>query len=340
MTIAAIRKQWQRAVQTGAAIAFYRLPGKSVQVVEGGVSASLKKGEAAFAMVKFNGEKCFIVSGKAKTATSVSKTLQPKPSTKNTFKIYVEKALHAIAGNDFKKVVTARCATAKLPEQFDPIGIFNTCCKKYKSTFCSLVHLPGEGIWIGATPEILVEERGENLVTYSLAGTINAKTIAGFSSKEREEQQLVTDFIKKTLARFSKTVNLSPVETIHAGKLTHLRNVFVVPKVVIEPVKLAAALHPTPAVGGLPRKSALAFISENEKLDREYYSGYLGPIHHQGNTSLWVNLRCVKVTNQIIFYAGCGITQGSNPESEWQETENKMEVMRAVILNRKTTATE
>ncbi|MAB58387.1 MAG: hypothetical protein CL524_12710 [Aequorivita sp.] len=97
--------------------------------------------------------------------------------------------------------------------------------------------------------------------------------------------------------------------------------------------KIAAALHPTPAVCGRPQKFAKEFILQNEGYNREFYTGFLGPVNENGaSASLMVNLRCMKIENNTArIFVGGGITIGSQPADEWQETQNKMQTMLQVL---------
>jgi isochorismate synthase len=89
-----------------------------------------------------------------------------------------------------------------------------------------------------------------------------------------------------------------------------------------------AKLHPTPAVGGIPLAEGMSFLQQNENLDRAYYAGFLGPVTTAGNTELFVNLRCAKISNgQISLYVGAGITKDSDPKQEWEETQNKAKTL-------------
>ena len=88
----------------------------------------------------------------------------------------------------------------------------------------------------------------------------------------------------------------------------------------------------------MPKKEAMQFLLDSEGYNREYYSGYLGELHHDvatgkdSCTDLFVNLRCMKIVeNQAHLYIGCGITKDSNPEKEFFETVNKSMTMRKVI---------
>jgi isochorismate synthase len=88
--------------------------------------------------------------------------------------------------------------------------------------------------------------------------------------------------------------------------------------------EICKALHPTPAIAGFPKEKAVDFILKNEIHDRKYYSGMMG-IESDMSSIYFVNIRCMQVCqNEIIIYAGCGITEDSDPEKEWEESENKI----------------
>ena len=79
---------------------------------------------------------------------------------------------------------------------------------------------------------------------------------------------------------------------------------------------------------------ALSFIQQHEGYDREFYSGYLGPVNVGNKTHLFVNLRCMKIQNNVAtLYAGGGITEDSEPEKEWQETEMKCQTMLLSLIH-------
>ena len=92
------------------------------------------------------------------------------------------------------------------------------------------------------------------------------------------------------------------------------------------------ALHPTPSVGGFPKSEACNFILANEKHDRRYYTGFLGPININEKTDIFVNLRCLQLfEKQFVLYSGAGITSSSVAVNEWAETDNKLFTIMNVI---------
>jgi isochorismate synthase len=91
---------------------------------------------------------------------------------------------------------------------------------------------------------------------------------------------------------------------------------------------LVYGLHPTPAVGGLPKAPAISFINDKEGIDRKFYSGFLGPINFDNEIHLYVNIRCMNILDgKATLYAGAGITRHSEPDKEWQETCSKCQMM-------------
>jgi isochorismate synthase len=91
-------------------------------------------------------------------------------------------------------------------------------------------------------------------------------------------------------------------------------------------------LHPTSAVCGMPLEAAQQFLKVNEGYDREFYTGFLGPVNFKNESHLCVNLRCMQVlTKTAILYAGAGVTIDSDPIKEFEETELKMEALLNLI---------
>jgi isochorismate synthase len=91
-------------------------------------------------------------------------------------------------------------------------------------------------------------------------------------------------------------------------------------------------MHPTPAVAGQPKEDAIRFIKKLEPHDRDYYTGFLGPVNQNVEIDLFVNLRCLKVTPAYLsLYVGGGITLDSDPADEWDETGWKVESLLKII---------
>ena len=221
---------------------------------------------------------------------------------------------------------------------------FNNLSNSYPNAFVSLVSLPWKKqIWLGASPETLVHQDKEGIfTTVSIAGTQPAADGLGnevltknalWSQKEIEEQALVGRYIINCLKkiRVREYMEEGP-KTIKAGNLLHLGSSYRINTREINFPNLSSTmldlLHPTPAVCGMPKDPATAIISKIENYDREYYSGYLGPINMDCDSHLFVNIRSMKIEDHTVFaFSGGGITADSSPEKEWLETELKLKTI-------------
>ena len=186
---------------------------------------------------------------------------------------------------------------------------------------------------MGATPERLITMSGNRLQTMALAGT-RPYGSSEWGNKEKEEQEFVVREIGNTLKQYTagELIKYSDAETICAGHLEHLRTT-ITAELSISPIDAAQALHPTPAVGGVPKQMALDFIGRHEQLDRSLYSGFLGVVS-QEQTSLYVNLRCMSIQDHMAtVYVGGGITEKSDPQGEWQEVLQKAKTMGRILAS-------
>ena len=254
---------------------------------------------------------------------------------KDHHKRIVSDAVQSIEDGAFDKVVLGRSAELTLKE-FNPGSLMNRLFSSNRGAMRYIWFHPDHGIWAGATPEVLLETSGRYLETMSLAGTRLKRELDNnpFSQKEMEEQAYVTRMIAETLKDKTSELQVGEAGTHQAGKLVHIITQIkghLLPG--ISPYHVAEALHPTPAVCGVPKNEAMDFIRKNEGYDREFYSGYLGIIDRKNELSKYfVNLRCMKIVNEeATLYAGGGITSLSDPESEWQETQNKLRTMGEVL---------
>lgn len=206
--------------------------------------------------------------------------------------------------------------------------------ENYPSAFVAMANLPGHGLWTCATPELLIKRNKLSLNTIALAGTRKAQDEdTPWDEKNTEEQQIVEDYIVDTLFPFCSGVVVAPVRTTRAGHLEHLvTHISTGLKEEAKTDDILTALHPTPAVCGQPKAESYAYLLANEGYDRGFYSGYLGHADAEDQLSLYVNLRCMKLTEKgATLYAGGGITANSDPATEWEETEAKIETLRRFL---------
>ncbi|WP_029033440.1 chorismate-binding protein [Salinimicrobium terrae] len=279
---------------------------------------------------------------------------------KSTHIELVAKAVEALKAGQMEKVVLSRREELELKGK-DPLKLFKELLNFYPTAFVYCWFHPKVGCWLGATPETLLKVEENRFKTMALAGTqkYSGTRDVEWGEKEKQEQKFVTDSILNDLERIgvsSSGVESSAAYTVKAGNLLHLRTD--ISGRLIDSRKglkeIIEALHPTPAVCGLPKEKAMEFILSEENYDREFYTGYLGELNLQKNTQrsrtrrnvenlayravkketdLYVNLRCMKIEDgKAILFIGGGITKDSVPEDEWEETENKTETMKNVLL--------
>jgi len=257
--------------------------------------------------------------------------------SKDDYLKLIEETVAEIREGALSKVIISR----QIPVNRTGTSLGTTFLQLHDQTpnaFTYLVNLPVAGIWMGATPEILIKSDGEQFETVSLAGTQVRKPDAEeyyWSTKDIEEQAFVSRYMLDVFFNFDihKYKTKGP-ETLESGKVAHLKTSFFFPVEKIEKClgNFIADLHPTPAVCGLPKDLAAEFILKNETHERKYYTGYLGPWRLNQQVSLFVNLRCMEITpNEFILYAGGGITSRSVPEKEWDETNQKAKTLLSVI---------
>ena len=255
------------------------------------------------------------------------------PSGRDEFIGKVERALIEIGQGRLQKVVLSRAEDIALAK--DRIfEAFARMVNKYAPAFTYCWFHPDSGLWMGATPERLLRAVGSDFYTMALAGTMPADDSGHYAwgGKEKAEQRYVTDYIVEKLRPLAAEIGQHGPVTAQAGSIVHLKTeISGVLKPEFAADDLVRALHPTPAVCGIPPSQALAFILENEGYDREYYSGYLG-ICSPGKTDLYVNLRCMKWQNGTArLFMGCGINHGSDAGCEFEETVNKSITIKSIL---------
>lgn len=269
--------------------------------------------------------------------------VKPRETPAADFRQLVQQGVAAIAAGQFEKVVLSRARATDLPADFDAVDTFIRLREMIPNAFVSLVAIPAVGTWLGASPEILVQVNQQKIFkTVALAGTqaltpdVNPAK-AMWQQKEIEEQAMVERYVLNCFKslRLREYTEIGP-RTVVAGNLMHLRTDFTVdlnqvpfPTLGTQMLQL---LHPTSAVCGLPKDSAIHFIRRHEGYDRAYFSGFLGPVQIDGESHVYVNLRCLQLLEQTaVLYAGAGITAESEPEKEWRETRLKMDTLRQII---------
>ncbi|TQD40111.1 chorismate-binding protein [Haloflavibacter putidus] len=298
---------------------------------------------------------CFSISQDIEMpAVNSSVKYTPNIQEKTQHEHLVEKAIAEINNTDLEKVIVSH--NPVLATQTHALAYFKSLLAIYKTAFVYIWYHPQVGLWLGATPETLLQTEGNNFKTMALAGTqVYQEKELKWQKKEIEEQAWVTQSILEDLESSggAERISTSKTYTHPAGKVAHLRTditgVFNKKKL----GEIVTALHPTPAVCGFPKKMAKDFILKEENYNRQFYTGYLGELNTKvqktrnkrsrnvensaynlikRQSNLYVNLRCMQVLeNKILLYVGGGITKDSKPMAEWEETLNKAKTILQVV---------
>ncbi|MCK5825149.1 MAG: chorismate-binding protein [Ichthyobacteriaceae bacterium] len=249
----------------------------------------------------------------------------------------VEKAISDIKEGKLSKVVISREELWKA-KKVDFAAVFQDLVNTYNDAFVYIWFHPMVGMWIGATPELLIERDDDYIHATSLAATrpLLEGVDEEWGDKEKDEQQMVTDFVLDTFEKNLLTsIQVHGVETVQAGGVEHLKTDVTGELTSASDINyLINSLHPTPAVCGVPFHKAQRFLKEHEGYERNFYAGFLGEINMNNHTELYVNLRCMQVVrNGVKLFVGGGITKDSNAESEWDETVKKSNTLKDIVLN-------
>ena len=255
--------------------------------------------------------------------------------------------VQAIRQGAVQKVVLARELHLRAPDDFDVDVALRRLAGA--SGHCTLfaMHI-GSACMIGATPERLVRLQGRTVQVDCLAGSTArgdsepADRRLGeallHSDKERREHGLVVRALREALASHClslrvpddapRLLRLPDVQHLH----TPLQGALPADSSILD---LAARLHPTPGVGGVPRPEALNLIREQEPLGRGWYAGPIGWTDAHGGGEFVVGIRSALVRgSEAWLYAGCGIVAGSDPRSEYEESCLKLRPMLAALTEK------
>jgi len=198
--------------------------------------------------------------------------------------------------------------------------------------------------FVGASPEELVSVDGATVTSTCLAGSAprgDSQTAdMEFSSwllgneKERREHKVVVDWISERMSVHCSNLHWNDAPyVLRLGNVQHLATRFEGNRLNESHVlDFVEALHPTPAVGGIPLAPALDMIQRLENFDRGWYTGPIGWVDGNGNGEFAIAIRCALLRgNEAVLYAGDGIVAGSNPKTEDHETTMKFKPLLAAL---------
>jgi isochorismate synthase len=259
------------------------------------------------------------------------------------YEAMVAEALRRMGSGDLEKVVLARVLDLQADAPVDQAAMLRGLAARDPSGYVFAVDLPAAGTprtLLGASPELLISRRDGEVIANPLAGSAprrrdpaddeatGAALLA--SAKDRHEHALVVTDVSAALAGMCDDLEV-PAEPslIRTDAMWHLSTT-IRGRSSRSALDLARALHPTPAVGGVPRDAASRAITELEPFDRGFYTGMVGWTDSSGDGEWVVALRCGEVCGPSArLYAGAGLVPASVPSAELAETTAKLETMLA-----------
>jgi menaquinone-specific isochorismate synthase len=279
------------------------------------------------------------------TLGNSGKKKHPIPMNGSKFKSAVADSLKLIANQQFSKVVLAHAIDVISPQPFQPFVSLHNLRKAYNNCYIFSTSNGHGKTFIGASPERLISIQNREAIADALAGSApRGKTPAedeelGNSlldnDKEQREHLVVIDFIAQQFVQLG--LNPQIPLTPQLRQLANIQHLWTpiqaqVPTA-IHPLDLVAALHPTPAVAGLPRDEAWRQIRRCEPFERSLYAAPLGWIDEQGNCEFVVGIRSALIDgDRARLFAGAGIIAGSQPDKELAEIQLKLQAMLAALV--------
>ncbi|AQL41557.1 isochorismate synthase [Halorientalis sp. IM1011] len=246
----------------------------------------------------------------------------------------VERAIERIRDGDLRKVVLATALSVDLAEAIDVPDVLERLRRTYPNCYRFLVQPTDEAAFFGPPPERLVKLTDGRVRTEALAGSVprgetpeedadHAQSLLS-SEKLQHEQGLVVDAI---------TGQLEPLGDVSRGqqgvrKLTNIQHLQTPIEATLADddhvLTIVEALHPTPAVGGLPPGKAWEVIRDTETFDRGWYAAPVGWFDSDGDGEFAVGIRSGVVGGrEATLFAGNGIVADSVPDEEWAEVKHK-----------------
>ena len=252
----------------------------------------------------------------------------------------VETAAKRLRAGEAAKVVLAREVVARADGVVSAAMVARSLRAAYPSCFTYLVTGADGTAFAGASPELLVRRSGGRAYSQPMAGSVargvneaeddRLERQLEESAKDNAEHRLASEFVVEALRPFSRVVNARDPEVVRFTNIQHLATGVTahLTEPAADALDLAAALHPTPAVGGWPREAADAIIDELEGLERGWYAGAVGWIDGRGDGEFAVALRCGLLWEDgARLYAGVGVMPDSDPARELEETELKFKAL-------------
>jgi isochorismate synthase len=264
-------------------------------------------------------------------------SLEERPS-RDDYATAVARCVARIGHGDLDKVVLARAAVGQARTTFDPAGVAEAL-HALDPSCCTYAVPDAHGRFVGASPELLVATADGAVAAHPLGGTVPMRGDGGdderlawlvADAKNRQEHAAVVDDVVARLSPYCEAIHAAPAPSAvrlstNARLGTWVDGKLARPLDVAVAVELLAALHPTPAVGGVPRDEALAVIAELEAAPRGLWAGAVGWVDADGASTWTLSLRGVRLDGAAFeAWGGAGIVAASVPDEEADETGEKL----------------
>jgi menaquinone-specific isochorismate synthase len=268
---------------------------------------------------------------------SVTAAVPPEPVWRDA----VARAVTAVRAGDLDKVVLARALDVTADAPIDPRAVASRLAARFPACFTYIC----DGL-VGASPELYVRRTGRHAESLVLAGTVrrgatpeeDAELEASLlvSSKDAAEHRWAASSVEEYFATVASDVVANARPTLlRLANVSHLAT-HVEAWLGTDPpsaLALAAALHPSAAVGGSPRAEALAAITRLEAAPRGRYAAPVGWVDASGDGEFAIALRCAQIDGASArLWAGAGIVADSDPDAEVAETTAKFDAVLSALV--------
>ena len=257
----------------------------------------------------------------------------------------VAAAQHYLGEKGWDKVVLSRSVDLRFSRPVGPARLLSALAQDWEESYLIAVQAPSGRVFLCRSPERVVSWCQDHIEAEAIAGTRNRKKnpsrdmaeamVLQTSAKDRSEHESVTAFVETVLDTYCSSkdrvcdqglIQLKYVQHIISRYQARLKSDQ-------SPLKLLLALHPTPAVSGLPQKEAVAYLKEHEGAKRGWYAGALGWLEaDKGDFAIGIR-SALLWGDRLLVFAGAGIVTGSKPEMEWRETEAKMKNFTGLLVD-------
>ncbi len=257
------------------------------------------------------------------------------PSVSTSHEEYIRGVSHVIDSCKGRngKTVYSRVVCGEISQNKLPV-VASRLFESHPDTLRFIYYTPATGVWLGATPELLLDfdKNSGTFHTMAFAGTRPKKKFVEWDGKNIRENRFVIEYITDRLKALGVTTEVAALETVAYGEIEHLCANISGQASTDDLEKIIDAINPTPALCGFPKNEAICDILHNELHERGCYGGFIG-FSTPSRYVAFVNLRCMQFRDgKFCIFGGGGITAESDPETEYLETDAKTALLRKLTI--------